>query len=86
MNATLARGLNADKAGEDMVQSNGRSRGLSGQARVAEVQKRKMELKGGPNASLNGIKQAAQFFHERKVQGGKPAQEYLTTTSGQLLK
>lgn len=86
MNRTLGAGLDLNAAANDMVAGDARVRGMSPNQRKSEADKLKMQLRSGPQNSLGAIKQAARFFHDQKVKGNKPSQDYRTSAPLQVLR
>lgn len=86
MNATVARGLNVEKAAQDMVEHDPKTRALPAQQKSAEVNKLKMQLMGRGGQNLESFKSAAQFFHSRKQSGASPSMDYRTTAPVQLMR
>jgi len=78
-NTTLAAGLDIEAVAEDMLEKSPGIRAMTPAQRADEVQKKKMQLRGGPATSLQTLKEAAQFFRQRKSLGNNPALDYLTT-------
>lgn len=84
-NATLTRGLDITKVAEAMADGNAAARGLSAEARQNELNQRAKQLTVSPYMSLDGIKQAARFFHERKTGGSVPSSDFRTTVPRTLM-
>ncbi len=86
LNRTLAAGLNLSAAADDMVARDVQTRGMSAGQRKLETDKLETQLRPGPQNSLGAIKRAARFFHDQKVKGKKPSEDYRTTTPVQVVR
>lgn len=84
-NATLTRGLDITKVAEAMTDGDAVTRGLNAEARQDELNRKAKQLTVSPYMSLDGIKQAARFFHERKTGGSVPSSDFRTSVPRTLM-
>lgn len=87
MNSTLTSGLNLDAIATDIVARNPQTRSISLRKKQEKADILKLKLKGrAVGNSLNALKKAAQFFHNKKLRGGNSSSEYHTTSPLRVLR
>ncbi len=86
MNRSLLVGLNVDEVAEDMVEQNPKQRSMPAAQKAEVVNKTKAQLRGRTSQSLDTLKEAARFLHEKKKAGRTPSLDYRTTAPAQIIR